>query len=94
MIIWLERAQQNLANELSFIDHEERRVAKRIARHVKERVESLLDSPHRGREGRIAGTRELVFSQIPYILVYRICGERVEILRFFHAIRKFPKKDM
>ncbi len=93
MIIWLERAQQNLANELSFIDNEERRVAKRIARHVKERVASLVEFPNKGREGRVPKTRELIFSQIPYILVYRVHNDRIEILRFLHASRKFPKKD-
>ena len=36
------------------------------------------------------GTRELVFGQLPYFLVYRIKGDTIEILRALHSSRKWP----
>jgi toxin ParE1/3/4 len=41
--------------------------------------------PNRGRNGRIAGTRELIFAPLPYIAVYRVKDDRVEILRIYHS---------
>ena len=46
--------------------------------------------PHSGRPGHIPGTRELVISKLPYIVVYRISGDTVEILRVFHAAMNWP----
>jgi len=46
--------------------------------------ESLINSPHRGRKGKQAGTRELGFSPLPYIAVYRVKESPVEILHIWH----------
>ena len=91
MIIWLRTAKQNLEDELNFIHKEDPNVAKRIAKLVKERVENLENFPEMGRTGRVKNTRELIFPEIPYIIPYRINGENIEILRFFHSSRKLPK---
>ena len=47
--------------------------------------ESLINSPHRGRQGKQIGTRELVFSPLPYIAVYRVTEDIVEILHIWHG---------
>jgi plasmid stabilization system protein ParE len=49
---------------------------------------SLDTLPDRGRIGRIAGTRELVFD--PFIIVYRVKAGGVEILRIYHAAQDWP----
>ena len=46
--------------------------------------------PNRGRSGRIAGTRELVFASLPYIAVYRVKNDAVEILRIYHSAQNWP----
>nr|WP_281415736.1 type II toxin-antitoxin system RelE/ParE family toxin [Pelotalea chapellei] len=57
-----------------------------------ERQTSLLTTqPKMGRVGRVRGTRELVISRTPFIVVYRIEGKRIEILRFIHGAQKWPK---
>jgi plasmid stabilization system protein ParE len=55
-----------------------------------EGVRSLKTMPHRGRAGREEGTRELVFTDLPYIAVYRVKEQSVEILRIYHGAQDRP----
>jgi toxin ParE1/3/4 len=48
-------------------------------------IRSLKKFPHRGRKGNDEGTRGLPHSQLPYIIVYRIADEVVEILHIWHG---------
>ena len=48
-------------------------------------VESLRDSPSRGRVGREEGTRELLFHPLPYIILYRLKEQTIEVLRIYHG---------
>lgn len=50
-------------------------------------IRSLKELPNRGRPGREEGARELLFSPLPYIVVYRVKHRSVEVLRIFHAAR-------
>ncbi len=43
-----------------------------------------------GRPGRIEGTRELIISHTPYIVIYRV-KEQVEILRILHTSKRYPE---
>lgn len=52
-----------------------------------EGVRSLKSFPESGRPGNEPGTRELVFQPLPYIAVYRVKQDAVEILRIYHAAR-------
>jgi len=42
-------------------------------------------SPKRGRPGREAGTRELLFPSLPYVVVYRVREESIEVLRIYNS---------
>jgi len=46
--------------------------------------------PLRGRIGRMAGSRELVFAPLPYIAVYRVKDGIVEISRIYHGAQDWP----
>lgn len=50
--------------------------------------EALKAFPHRGRPGRINGRRELVFA--PYIAVYQVKEQSVEISRVYHGAQDWP----
>ncbi len=49
------------------------------------RIGSLRKFPHLGRMGREEGTRELFFPPLPYIAVYRIRDNHIEVLRIYHG---------
>ncbi|HJU11152.1 MAG TPA: type II toxin-antitoxin system RelE/ParE family toxin [Candidatus Binataceae bacterium] len=51
---------------------------------IYEAARSLKDLSHRGRPGREEGTRELLFPPLPYILVYRVTEQAIEVLRIYH----------
>lgn len=55
-----------------------------------ERCGTLTQFPDRGRSGRINGTRELVFAPLPYIAVYRVRSDVVEIVRVHHSAQDWP----
>jgi toxin ParE1/3/4 len=42
-----------------------------------------------GRVGHVEGTREWVVSDTPYLIVYRVKNEAVEILRVWHGRRNW-----
>jgi len=53
---------------------------------------TLLEKfPKLGRAGRIRGTRELIVTGTPYLLIYRIV-DRVEVLHVLHGARDWPPK--
>ena len=52
----------------------------------------LVDNPHMGRLGRVKGTRELVVSDTPYVIAYRVETGPVVILRLLHGAQKWPSK--
>jgi toxin ParE1/3/4 len=45
-----------------------------------------------GREGRVAGTRELVIRGTPFIVAYRLERNEVQILAVMHAAIKWPEE--
>jgi plasmid stabilization system protein ParE len=65
--------------------------AKRVAAIINAFVErQLSDYPNCGRIGRVAGTPELVIPRLPYIVPYRIEGDRIEFLSVDHGTRMWP----
>jgi toxin ParE1/3/4 len=59
-------------------------------RKLYEAIRSLKDFPHRGRIGREEGTRELLFPPLPYVTVYRVKEQSIEVLRIYHSAQDRP----
>ncbi|MHB1669983.1 type II toxin-antitoxin system RelE/ParE family toxin [Thiomonas sp.] len=89
---FLRKALQNLDEEASYIAKDSQAAARCFAEAVETNLAHLARHPSMGRPGRVHGTRELVMTDFPYIIPYRVRGECLEVLRIFHAMRKPPKK--
>lgn len=87
-IRWTSPALRDLEAIQDYIAQENPEAAYHVAQMIWQRVETLKLHPTKGRAGRIAGTRELVFSEIPYIVPYRVRGDTLEILAAFHTRRQ------
>lgn len=84
-IRWTAPAAQDLYRITRYIRRDNPEAARNIAKTIYEGCESLMHSPRRGRLGVEPGTRELVFSPLPYIAVYRVNQASVEIMRIWHG---------
>jgi toxin ParE1/3/4 len=90
-IRWTEDAAHDLTQICDYLEeHGSRAVARRIAISVSERISGLTQFPELGRAGRRSGTRELVLSDLPYLAVYRVEEDGIEILRILHGAQIWP----
>ena len=90
-IRWTAPAASDLTRICDYIrDHDAPAAARRVALTIYESVASLAQFPHRGRAGRRQDTRELVLPPLPFLAVYRIRGDVIEILRILHGAENWP----
>jgi toxin ParE1/3/4 len=87
---WLRRALRDVANIRSLIDDDDPLAAARIVQLLHAAVTQLQSFPSMGRTGRLFGTREFVVSGTPYLIMYRVEGEHLVILRVLHGARRWP----
>jgi addiction module RelE/StbE family toxin len=81
---------ENVDAEIDFIARDNPDAADRVLSRIEEAVAHLAEYPAMGRAGRVPGTRELVIPDTPYVVPYRVREKTVEILRVFHAARRWP----
>jgi toxin ParE1/3/4 len=90
-IRWTRPAAGDLTQICDYIEkHASTAIARRVALSIYQHVGTLAEFPERGRTGRRPDTRELVLTGLPYIAVYRIGKDGVEILRILHGAQEWP----
>lgn len=90
-IRWTDPAVRDLIQICDYIqEHGSANIACRVALLIYESIGTLSRFPESGRTGRKAETRELVFSGLPYLAIYRIQNQQVEILRILHGAQQWP----
>src|SRR5580658_10113587 len=87
---WTEPAARDLEEISEFIRSDRPGAAITVTKTLFDAANNLSVLPGRGRMGRKPGTRELIVSGLPYIIVYRISGEAIHILRVYHGARNRP----
>lgn len=91
-IKWVRLALADLDQAAEFIFQDNPEAAKRIVKRIRDAARLLSDHPNAGRPGRVHGTRELVITDTPFILPYRVVRNTVQILRVLHGARKWPEQ--
>jgi len=91
-IKWVRLALADLDQAAEFISQDNPEAAKRIVKRIRDAARLLSDHPNAGRPGRVHGTRELVITDTPFILPYRVVRNTVQILRVLHGARKWPEQ--
>jgi toxin ParE1/3/4 len=87
---WTEEAAADLEAIAEYLFGETPLHAARIVRSVYEAPSKLLLSPERGRPGKRQGTRELVLTPLPYLVVYTVSNDVIDVVRVLHGAQKWP----
>jgi toxin ParE1/3/4 len=86
-VVWTEPALDGIALAYDYIFEFNPRAAMHVADTLRTEGDSLEHFPYRGRPVPRTNMRELI-SSYPYIIRYRIEGDRVIILRVRHTARR------
>ena len=84
-IRWTPAAAADLQHIGDYLKDHHPHYRQATMRKLYETIRGLKDAPYRGRPGREAGTREILFPPMPYIAVYRVREQSIEILRIWHT---------
>jgi toxin ParE1/3/4 len=82
---WSLPAAEDLERICERIERDSPDAARRVAAAIYNGCAGLADHPHLGRRSiRLSGRRELIFS-LPYVAVYQVTENAIEISRVFHG---------
>jgi len=89
-IRWTPSAASDLQRINDYLKEHHPHYRQPTMRKIYATIQTLKDWPHRGRVGREEGTRELMFLPLPYIAVYRVKEQSIEVLRIYHGAQERP----
>jgi len=87
---WTPAAADDLESIRDYLAQHLPSFAQSTILEIYQAILALRPNPYRGRTGREEGTRELVLPRLPYIVVYRIKENDVEILHIYHGAQHRP----
>ncbi|MBY6242974.1 type II toxin-antitoxin system RelE/ParE family toxin [Methylosinus sp. Sm6] len=87
---WTAPALRDLEAIGDYIARDNPAAADRVVTRILDQAELLAVHAHAGRAGRVPETREMIVSDSPFVLPYRVRGEVVEVLAVFHGSRQWP----
>jgi addiction module RelE/StbE family toxin len=89
-IRWAPAAADDLEAIHNYLREHHPSFMQSTVRQLYDAARALKQMPHRGRFGQKEGTRELVMTPLPYIIVYGVEPDVVHILRVLHAAKSRP----
>ncbi|MBU1386898.1 MAG: type II toxin-antitoxin system RelE/ParE family toxin [Proteobacteria bacterium] len=89
---WTRKALLNLNEAIDYISTDKPMTAAEVGTKIWNAAKMLADHPGIGRPGRVAGTRELVISGLPFILPYAERNGAIFILRVLHTAMRWPER--
>lgn len=87
---WMTRARHERAAAIDYIAAESPAAALEQLDQIERQTDMLSQFPEMGRPGRKQGTRELVISRTPFVVVYRVNKDRIEVMRVLHGSQQWP----
>ena len=89
-IRWTPAAAADLQRISDYLKERHPQYRQRTLRKLYDTIRGLRNWPGRGRPGSEAGTREILFPPLPYVAVYRVIGQTIEVLRVYHTAQDRP----
>lgn len=89
---WLPEAIETRNAQIIYIAKDSAQAARLVSTRLRDQIRQLVHFPGLGRAGRRPGTRELVISRTPLVVVYRVRPKlaRLEIIRVLHSSQQWP----
>lgn len=84
-------AKADIQSIYDFIARENQVAAGHVVSVIEVSTRRLAQFPLSGREGAVETTRELVIPRLPYIAVYQVTAESVDVIAVFHAAQNKPR---
>jgi plasmid stabilization system protein ParE len=93
---YTRRARRHLDGISKYIADRNPNAARDVGVRIRETIELLSIYPNIGREGTLAGTRELVVPRLPYVVVHRLdtTEATVTVLGIYHGAQVRPGQEM
>lgn len=87
-VTWADSAQRDLDAALAYLQQESPRGARRVSERIFQAVGLLERFPEIAPASRHRGLRQMVVPRTPYLVIYRIEGDRVEVRAIVHASQR------
>lgn len=87
---WTPAAADDLESIRDYLAQHLPAFAQSTILEIYQAIGTLRAMPYRGRPGREEGTRQLVMPRLPYIVIYRIKDNDVELLHICHGAQHRP----
>jgi toxin ParE1/3/4 len=81
---WTQLALNDFEQAHDYIAEENPEAAREIAQRIFDATKTLLEHPRIGRVGKEEGSREWRVDKTPYLLVYSINEDVIELWRVWH----------
>jgi plasmid stabilization system protein ParE len=88
LLEWSPRSQRNIEHIRDYIAADNPAAAQSVLDAIRRAADGLRGFPMLGHVGQREGTRELVMTQYPYSLVYRLTPKKIGIVAVVHQSRK------
>lgn len=85
MLLWTSLALSDLDNILKYFSEKDEAITINLAKAFDKAISNIENFPEIGILGRKEKTRELFLSQYPYVIIYRINKNDIEIVRLLHT---------
>ena len=94
-VVISDAAKAEIADKLRYTRERNPDAARRQRERISRAVARLRLSPRAGKPGRMEGTRELVITRTPFVLIYEIddVAERLDITHVLHGAQQWPPTE-
>lgn len=87
---WTTAASADLQSISDYLKEHHPSYRQSTLRKIYTRLKALKHAPYVGRPGIESGSRELFFLSMPYVAVYRVREDTIEVVRIYHTSQARP----
>ncbi|GAC1676998.1 MAG: hypothetical protein NVS9B2_27800 [Steroidobacteraceae bacterium] len=90
---WSIKALIDFDEAQTYIAHENPAAAVTVAKRIKEAEHLLQNNPSMGTPAHVPNARTWTVRRTPYVIVYRVRGDVLEIVRCWHGRRDWKNAE-